>query len=80
MTVSGKTLFTIGGEIQKPEDFARQIERRFVGTFREAWDEALRIVQNYPKQVLESQGAFYSLVYRPRRDELAKKWSERAGT
>lgn len=59
-------------------DFRRQIERRFGGTFREAWDEALRIVQQYPTQVLESQAAFYALVYRPRRDQLAATWNERA--
>jgi hypothetical protein len=79
VTAGGKKFFTIGGEIQKPEDFQRQIERRFGGTFRVAWAEALRIVQQYPTQVLKSQGAFYDLVYRPRRDELAKKWTERAG-
>ena len=76
----GKTLFTIGGEIQKPKDFRRQIEQRFGPTFRQAWDEALRIVKAHSKAVLESQQAFYMQVYRPRRDVLASKWNEQAGS
>ncbi len=78
VTAGGKTLFTIGGEIQRPEDFRRQVEQRFVGTFKEAWAEALRILQAHPKAVLESQQQFYVQVYRPRRDALAAKWTERA--
>jgi hypothetical protein len=76
---AGQRRFTIGGEIQTPQDFRRQIERRFAGAFREAWAEATQIVRQFPRQVLESQGAFYTLVYRPRRDELARSWTERAG-
>jgi len=78
VTAGGKTLFTIGGEIQRPEDFRRQVERRFAGTFAEAWAEALRVVQAYPATVLESQQQFDMQVYRPRRDVLAAKWTERA--
>ena len=72
------TLFTIGGEIQRPEDFRRQIEQRFAGTFKDAWAEALRIVMAVPKPVLEAQQQFYMQLYRPRRDVLAAKWTERA--
>ena len=75
---AGATLFTIGGEIQRPEDFRRQIEQRFAGTFGAAWEEALRIVAAFPKPVLESQQQFYMQVYRPRRDVLAAKWTEEA--
>jgi hypothetical protein len=78
VTVEGKALFTIGGEIQTPEAFERQIAQRFGGSFRAAWDEALRIVGAYPKAVLESQNGFYEHVYRPRRDELAKRWTDLA--
>lgn len=78
VTAAGKTLFTIGGEIQRPEDFRRQIAQRFAGTFKEAWAEALRLMQAYPKAVLESQQLFYLQVYRPRRDVLAANWTERA--
>ena len=78
VTTRGRKLFTVGGEIQSPEDFHRQIEQRFAGTFRPAWGEAQKIVQQFPRRVLESQGAFYALIYRPRRDDLAKTWAERA--
>ena len=78
VTVGGTTLFTIGGEIQKPEDFRRQIEARFAGTFAEAWKEAMGVIAAHPKDVLESQDGFYMKVYRPRRDALAATWNERA--
>lgn len=78
VTVRGKTLFTIGGEVQRVADFRRQIEVRFAGTFDDAWTEALTIISAQPKPVLESQQAFYMRVYRPRRDILAAKWNERA--
>jgi hypothetical protein len=78
--MDGKTLFTIGGQVQTPEAFKKQIEQRFAGTFREAWAEALRIVRAHTKAVLESPQLFYGQVYRPRRDDLAKKWTERAAS
>jgi hypothetical protein len=78
VTSGGKTLFTIGGEVQKPEDFDRQIVQRFSGAYGRAWDEAVQIVKAYPREVLESQTGFYEQVYRPRRDELAKRWTELA--
>ncbi len=78
VTAGGRLLFTIGGDIQHPEDFARQIEERFQGTFRQAWKESLEILQRYKKEVLESPEHFYQQVYRPRRDELASRWNERA--
>jgi hypothetical protein len=78
--VDGKTLFTIGGEVQTPEAFKKQIEQRFAGTFRQAWAEGLRIVRAHTKAVLESPQLFYGQVYRPRRDDLAKKWTERAAS
>ncbi|MGQ0549987.1 MAG: hypothetical protein ACT4PY_10025 [Armatimonadota bacterium] len=74
----GRPQFTIGGQVQKPADFERQIVRRFTGTFRQAWSESLKIIAAYPREVLESQTAFYDLVYRPRRDKLAKQWNDRA--
>lgn len=78
VNAGGKTLFTIGGEIQRPEDFRKQIVARFAGTYTEAWEEAGRIMQAYPVVVLESPQQFYLQVYRPRRDVLAAKWTERA--
>lgn len=68
--------FTIGGELQTDSEFKRQIERRFGNAFSETWKESLDIVQEYPREVLLSQSRFFREVYRPRRDELASKWTE----
>ena len=78
--IEGKRYFTIGNEVQTEEDFERQIERRFGGKFDEAWEEALEIVKGYDKEVLLSQRTFYETVYKPRRDELAKRWTELASS
>jgi 5-formaminoimidazole-4-carboxamide-1-beta-D-ribofuranosyl 5'-monophosphate synthetase len=58
------------------EDFKKQIEKRFKGKFKEAWEEAVKICKSYDKGVLLSQRYFYEAIYKPRRDELANKWSE----
>jgi hypothetical protein len=78
VTHDDATLFTIGGDVQTPEAFGKQIEARFAGTFGEAWQEAQTIIAAVPREVLESQDGFYMRVYRPRRDILAAKWEERA--
>lgn len=79
-TQGERTYFTIGGELQNEERFKAQIEDRFGDKFSEAWDEALRIVRSFDRRVLLSQKAFYEEVYRPRRDELAAKWTEMAAS
>ena len=71
-----QSYFTIGGKLQTDVDFKRQIERRFGNAFSDAWKESLEIVRQYPKDVLLSQSRFFEEVYRPRRDELASKWTE----
>lgn len=68
--------FTIGGEIQTDEDFDAQVASRFDDKYVAAWREALEIVSSYPKPTLQSQTEFFEKVYKPRRDELSKKWSE----
>ena len=68
--------FLIGDELQTPEDFKKQIEDRFKGKFEEAWKEAINIVKSYNKGVLLSLRYFYEAVYKPRRDEIAEKWSQ----
>jgi hypothetical protein len=77
---NGKTFFEIGGKVQTPEDFERQIVRRFGGEFDRAWEEAMKIVHSAGKDALLSQRRFYEEVYKPRRDALAKKWTEMSGT
>jgi len=74
-----KTYFTIGGEVQTESDFRRQVEIRFGRAFDRAWREALSIIQQFPKEVLLSQSEFYEQIYKPRRDDLAVKWTELAG-
>ncbi len=73
-----KVYYTIGGEIQTEKDFEKQVERRFEGEFEKAWQEAVKIVSAYDKGILLSQRYFYEVIYKPRRDELAKKWTEQA--
>lgn len=72
--------FTIGGELQTPVDFEAQIESRFGGRFKEAWEEALRLIESFDRNVLLSQKGFYEEVYKPQRDELAARWTEMAAS
>lgn len=74
--IEGKKYYVIGDDIQTPSDFEKQIEKRFGGKWEKAFEEAVEICRSYDKGVLLSQRSFYEFVYKPRRDELAKKWSE----
>ena len=74
----GKFYFTIGEALQTERDYQRQIMKRFTGIYSKAWTEALQIVRQYPRETLLSQNGFFQNVYRPRRDELAAKWTEMA--
>lgn len=76
--IDGQTLFTIGDEVQTPDRFTQQIERRFGEAFKKAWKEAVKVCKSYDEGVLLSQRYFYETLYKPRRDELAKKWTELA--
>ncbi len=69
-------LFTIGGEVQTKEAFERQVVSRFGKTFRAAWKESLAYVKQFDRGTLLSTSDFFNDVYRPRRDELALKWTE----
>ena len=75
-----KPVFSFGGEAQTEERFQKQIQSRFSGSFRDAWEDALDYVRHFPRETLESQSGFYSDVYRPKRDEFAAKWTEMSGT
>jgi hypothetical protein len=44
--------------------------------FPKAWEQALQVVAQTDRATLESQRKFYEEVYKPRRDDLAKAWSE----
>jgi hypothetical protein len=75
-TKGGVLRFTIGGEVQTEQDFDRQVKARFGDAFKPAWKEALAYVGGFDKETLLSGRRFYNEVYRPRRDELAKSWTE----
>ncbi len=66
----------MGEEILLPEDFDRQVAQRFGQAFPKAWEQALQVVAQTDRATLESQRKFYEEVYKPRRDDLAKAWSE----
>jgi hypothetical protein len=80
-TASKKLYFTIGDQTQTEAEFERQVASRFGSEqhFREAWEEALRIVKEYDPTTLGSRSEFYEAVYKPRRDPLAIKWADRFG-
>ena len=67
--------FTIGGKVQTKEDFDRQVTSRFGAAFKPAWKEALAYVKSFDKDVLLSADGFFKEIYRPKRDELAQRWS-----
>lgn len=71
----GVLLFAIGGVVQTKESFEKQVRSRFGGAFRDAWREAVTYVRSFDKETLLSADGFYREVYKPRRDELAEKWS-----
>lgn len=77
---NGRKQFIMGNQIQTVEKFNSQITSRFGNKFEKAWQEALLIVSKYDKGVLLSQRYFYETIYKPRRDDLAKKWTEMAKT
>jgi hypothetical protein len=77
-STKSKPQFEIGDEAQTSSDFERQIASRFGdrANFKEVWDEAMKVVNKYDKDILKSQHEFYEQVYKPRRDALSKKWTE----
>ncbi len=82
ITESG--LFTIGDEVQRPEDYDREIAQRiepFI-PYREAWKASLNYLKTFPKEILLDQRQFYEKVYLPVRDhfdEVAKRFSKSGG-
>lgn len=77
--IEGKKFFVMGSEVQSPADFTKQIARRFGKGFSQAWKEAVKICKEHDKGVLLSQRYFYETIYKPRRDELSEKWTEKYG-
>ena len=74
--VSEDGWFSMGGVEQRPEDFDRNVARRFeeIGIpFEEAWRAALEYVSRFPRSVLRDPQRFYKRVYEPVRDAFVEK-------
>lgn len=67
--------FKFGTEVQLPEDFDHQIKARFGSDWDSAWNEATDIIKSADRRDLDIQSRFFNVVYKPRRDVLAEKWS-----
>ena len=64
--------FMIGDQIQRPEDYDRQIKSKIeaVISYELAWNAALEYLSKFSKKTLESQREFYKEVYEPVRDRF----------
>ncbi len=74
--VSPSGWFVMGGVEQRPEDFDRQVARRFEEAgipFEEAWKAALEYVKRFPRSVLTDPQKFYKEVYEPVRDQFVER-------
>ena len=72
----GVLRFTFGGEVQTKEAFDKQVRSHFGSAFPAAWKEAMEYVKSFDRETLLSADGFFASVYRPKRDELADKWTE----
>ncbi len=80
--VSRDGWFVMGGVEQRPEDFDRQVARRFEEAgipFEEAWRAALEYVKRFPRSVLTDPQRFYKEVYEPVRDRFVERVLRRSG-
>ncbi len=74
--VSRNGYYVMGGIEQRPEDYDRQVRRRFeeVGIdYEKAWRAALDYVSRYPRTILLNPQLFYKHVYEPVRDSFIEK-------
>jgi len=64
--------FEIGGEVQRPADYDRQVVQKIEAAlpYSEAWKKALDYLGRFDRRVLESQRDFYEKVYKPVRDSF----------
>ena len=74
--VSPRGWYVIGGVEQRPEDFDRNIARKFEEAgikFDDAWHAALEYLKKFPRSVLSDPQKFYKEVYEPVRDRFIEK-------
>jgi hypothetical protein len=64
--------FAIGDQVQRPEDYDRQIAGKIdsVIPYDQAWDAAIRYISTFPREVLLDQRGFFEKVYKPVRDRF----------
>lgn len=70
--VNERGLFVIGDEVQRPEDYDREVVARIssVLPYEEAWNAALNYLRSFPREVLLDQRKFFEKVYLPVRDNF----------
>jgi len=70
MTADG--WFIIGDEVQKPEDYDRQIAKPIgsVVAYEKAWQVAIEYLKSFSKETLLNQQKFFKEVYEPVRDNF----------
>ena len=76
---TGKKLYYIGNEIQDEKKWTSSVERRFKTKelYLECLKEAEEYINGFDEGALKSQYSFFNKVYKPVRDEFAKRWSEK---
>ncbi len=74
--VSETGWFAMGGVEQRPEDYDRQVARRFEAAgipYEKAWQAALEYLKRFPKTVLLDPQKFYEKAYLPVRDDFVDR-------
>ncbi|MEM2442881.1 MAG: hypothetical protein QXL20_02650 [Candidatus Bathyarchaeia archaeon] len=64
--------FIIGGQIQKPQDYDRQIAKPIEGiiSYERAWQAAIEYLKGFGRETLLDQQSFFKEVYEPVRDKF----------
>ncbi|PNV77626.1 MAG: hypothetical protein C0200_05210 [Thermoproteota archaeon] len=70
--VNEEGFFVIGSEVQRPEDYDREVVKRIEDfiPYDEAWNAAISYLKSFPRDVLLDQRKFYEKVYLPIRDRF----------
>lgn len=73
--MSSDGFFMIGGKVQTPDEFDRNVVRKVevVAPFDIVWEAALKYVSRFPRHILADPQKFYKHVYEPVRDGFMKK-------
>lgn len=72
-TRDGGVRFVIGGQVQNPDAFDKQIRRRF-SDWKIVWSEAMALMEQAGPAVLKSPSRFHAQIYKRWRDLLRVRW------